>query len=129
MDEKEIKHMPFKALKKDIQLRGKLKFVGNINDIFVGVWKSSDNDSDVRIAITKENSQYFNLYAYDVSDGERLEIQNVKITKKTLKFECRVPSNDYRTICSLKIVCPGLIELKLTIFEEWVHDAEAEKIY
>jgi hypothetical protein len=87
---------------------------------FVGTWKCADDDSSLRVVISMSRSGEIRIRAYDSCDGEELKVSSVKVTPRTVRFDCMVPSTGYQTRNSLVLQTDGSCKYKLTTFEKWV---------
>jgi len=95
---------------------------------FIGIWMCVDDDSSVRVSVSKDNSNKVKVCVTDLYDGEVLEVSNVKTTSRTLSFDCVVPSTGYRTKNSLVLQGDGTCRYKLTVFETWVKVSSQESL-
>ncbi|MDD2714267.1 MAG: hypothetical protein PHW04_00080 [Candidatus Wallbacteria bacterium] len=99
---------------------------GVICNDFIGTWKCIDDDCPTRYIVERNRSGHLQINAYDMDDNERLEVDNVKATKRTIKFDLFVPSNGYRSCHHFRLIKNGTILQKITISEIWVKEHQRD---
>ena len=87
-------------------------------DWFVGRWQHVDEGFGVVLEISKTVKGY-GIRAFDNYDNEELVVSRIKWDGKVLRFETRVPSNNYRTRNCLKLVSRTKLLQELTFWERW----------
>jgi len=90
-----------------------------IDERFLGVWVTEDEDSDVIVTIAAKGNQY-QVSAYDKYDKEQFEIKNTLWDGTVLSFDVRVPSTGFRAKNAFSLSSPNQASLELTFYENWI---------
>ena len=78
-----------------------------------------DDDSAIRVTVSKDASGAVQIYALDSSDGEALEVSNIEARQDRLSFCCMVPSTGYCTENQMTLNNDGSCQYRLTLYERW----------
>jgi hypothetical protein len=84
----------------------------------VGRWLHEDEDSDAEFVIGID-AGHPRVAAHCLSDGEQMEIENLRWDEDGLLFETIVPSSGYRTAHRMRFPVSGRCEHELTLRETW----------
>ena len=89
-----------------------------IDSQICGRWVHEDEDSDAEYVILIE-AGYPHVSATCISDGERMDILDLRCDGDTLCFDTVVPSSGYRASNKMRFVAPDSCEFELTTRERW----------
>jgi len=99
-------------------------------DRIVGCWKFIDDDSTARFQISKtRKTGRLRVQAYDSSDGERMQVRQLRCVGKCVTFETITLSTGYHAKHKLSLMPNGHIRHELTLVEEWIRlDPESKPL-
>lgn len=78
------------------------------HNTFTGSWES--DDTTVEMTISKDNNGLFKIVAWDTSDGEEIEIIEIKMVNETIKTIEKMKSTNWVTTNIYSIVDDHTIE-------------------
>lgn len=83
-----------------------------------GRWLHEDEDTDAEFIIEKREG-VIAVTARCISDGELMEIRDLRWEQDALRFETIVPSSGYRTRHAMRFPALDRCDHELTFFETW----------
>lgn len=89
-----------------------------IDSSISGRWVTAEEDSDVELTIEFSDGVP-TVLAHCRSDGEKLDVQDLRIEGDTLCFETIVPSTGYRARSRMRFLDMESCEMELTLRERW----------
>lgn len=88
-----------------------------------GRWLHEDEDTDAEYIIEKREG-VIAVTARCISDGELMEVRDLRWEQDALRFDTVVPSSGYRARHAMRFPALDRCDHELTLFETWkrVHD-------